>query len=230
MVDIFGRIPVKERQWVQHVVAIPGPSSAYMSNAIVVFKGTAAGSIGVFQHEIGHAVDFYKNGFQASGRTEWLDALRKDTCVTDNYANSNAVEAFAQIGVVSLFQNVNPGGLDPAFGWTWHCFLNQITTYNQFQGDSMTPGGVCTRRWSDSAIISTGAAKTISPAARPKPENVLGTPNVFAIPFEAHSKLSVYENITVNQTEAEAAAARQNAWAEEVNAIRKGKRAERFRL
>jgi len=72
----------------------------------------------------------------------------------------NAVEDFAQIGVVSLFANVNPGGLDPAFGWTWHCLLNQFTIYNAFQSDSMTPGGVCTRRWADSATISTRAAKT----------------------------------------------------------------------
>ncbi|PVH81609.1 hypothetical protein DL98DRAFT_587225 [Cadophora sp. DSE1049] len=188
MVDVFGRIPVRERQWIQHVVAIPGPNSAYMSSAIVVFRGTATGSLGVFQHEIGHAVDFYKNGFQTSARTEWLDAIRQNTCVTDNYANTNAIEDFAQIGVVSLFANVNPGGLDPAFGWTWHCFLNQFNTYNAFQSESMSPGGVCTRRWADSAIISTRTAKTVSTAELlPKPENVLGMPNVFAIPFEART-------------------------------------------
>ncbi len=89
MIDIFGRLPVHERQYIRHVVAIPGLNSAYMSNGNVVFKGSV-GAPSVFQHEVGHAVDFYKNGFQTSDRWEFWDALRQDTCVPDNYANTSS--------------------------------------------------------------------------------------------------------------------------------------------
>ena len=89
MIDLFGRIPVHERQWIQHVIAIPGSNSAYMGSAIIVFRGSV-GTPSVFQHEIGHALDFYKNGFQASARWEWFDAIRQDTCVPDNYANTSS--------------------------------------------------------------------------------------------------------------------------------------------
>ncbi|KAL2068042.1 hypothetical protein VTL71DRAFT_16140 [Oculimacula yallundae] len=227
MIDLFGRIPVHERQWIQHVVAVPGANSAYMGSAIVVFRGTVSVP-SVFQHEIGHAVDFYKNGFQTSARSEWLNAIAQDTCVPDSYSNSNAIEDFAQIGVVSLFSVVNPGGLDPAFAHTWHCFLQQFNTYNSFQSDAMTPGGVCTRRWADSPIISTKAAKTVSGAPLQKPGNVLGMPGVFAIPFESRAD-TVFDKLITNDTEAEAeaAVARQDVWAEEANAARKAKRAQR---
>ena len=142
----------------------------------------------------------------------------------------DAVEDFAQIGVVSLFANVNPGGLDPAFGWTWHCLLNQFTIYNAFQSDSMTPGGVCTRRWADSATISTRAAKTApGEEVLPKPGNVLGMPGVFAIPFEVRTDDTVFGTLVINQTEIEAAAVRQDAWAEETNAVRRAKRAQRIK-
>ncbi|KAH7321847.1 hypothetical protein BKA65DRAFT_407849, partial [Rhexocercosporidium sp. MPI-PUGE-AT-0058] len=228
MIDLFGRMPVHERQWIQHVIAIPGANSAYMGSAIIVFRGSV-GTPSVFQHETGHALDFYKNGFQTSARWEWLDAIRQDTCVPDNYANTNAVEDFAQIGVVSLFAIANPGGLDPAFGQTWHCLLSQFTIYNGFQSDSMSPGGVCTRRWADSAIISTKAAKT-TPGAAPKPGNVLGMPGVFAIPFEVRTNDTVFGNLVVNKTESAAAAVRQDAWAEEANVARKAKRAQRAKL
>lgn len=69
-----------------------------------------------------HAVDFYRLDSQASAKTAFLDALKADTCVPDNYANNSKhnthstslkctrkltgvdeIEDFAQIGVVALF-------------------------------------------------------------------------------------------------------------------------------
>lgn len=88
MIDLFGRIPVHERQWIQHVIAVPGGGSAYEWNACVVFQGPVA-HITVFQHEIGHALDFYKNGYQSSAQTDFLRAINHDDCVPDNYANTS---------------------------------------------------------------------------------------------------------------------------------------------
>lgn len=58
MIDLFGRLPIHEREWIQHVIAVPGGGSAYESSAVVVFQG-AVGTPSVFQHEVGHAVDAY---------------------------------------------------------------------------------------------------------------------------------------------------------------------------
>jgi hypothetical protein len=58
MIDLFGRLPIHEREWIQHVITVPGGGSAYESSAVVVFQG-AVGTPSVFQHEVGHAVDAY---------------------------------------------------------------------------------------------------------------------------------------------------------------------------
>lgn len=39
MIDLFGRLPVHERQYIQHVVAVPGGGSAYMASAVAVYQG-----------------------------------------------------------------------------------------------------------------------------------------------------------------------------------------------
>lgn len=88
MIDLFGRLPVHERQWVKNVIAVPGGGSAYMSNGIVVFQGPV-GTPSVFQHETGHAVDFYARDTQSSATTEWTNAEAADSCVPDGYANSS---------------------------------------------------------------------------------------------------------------------------------------------
>jgi len=40
MIDLFGRLPIHERQWIQHVVAVPGGGNAYETSADVVFQGS----------------------------------------------------------------------------------------------------------------------------------------------------------------------------------------------
>jgi hypothetical protein len=57
MIDLFGHLPVQERQWVQHVVAVPGGGSAYTLNNIIVYQGNV-GTPSNFQHETTYAKDF----------------------------------------------------------------------------------------------------------------------------------------------------------------------------
>jgi len=54
-------------------------------------------------------------------------------------------------------------------------------------------------------------------------------PGVFAIPFEVRTDDTVFGTLVINQTEIEAAAVRQDAWAEETNAVRRAKRAQRIK-
>lgn len=64
------------------------------------------------------------------------------------------MEDYTQVSVLSLYDIVTPGGLD-AIGADWHCLENQKNVLDGFQRtDSMVLGGECTRRWSDSPIVS----------------------------------------------------------------------------
>lgn len=90
MVDLFGRIPVHERQWLQHIMAVPGGGSAYARSAVLVFQGPV-GAPSVFQHETSHAVDGYLTGTGLSPSATWRNAIAADTCVPDNYANTSTL-------------------------------------------------------------------------------------------------------------------------------------------
>jgi hypothetical protein len=81
MGQLFGSLPVHERQWTRHVIAVPGGGSAYAYNGDVVFEGNT-NTISVFQHEVGHLVDFYKNSSGASSSSSvFTTAVAADTCV-----------------------------------------------------------------------------------------------------------------------------------------------------
>jgi hypothetical protein len=88
MIDLFGRLPVHERQWIQHVIGVPGGGSAYERSAVVVFQGPV-GVPSVFQHETTHAVDAYISSSQLSETSDWLNAIASDTCVPDDYSNTS---------------------------------------------------------------------------------------------------------------------------------------------
>lgn len=89
MIDLFGRLPMGEREWIQHVMAVPGGSgSAYESAAVTVYQGPV-GTPSVFQHETGHAVDGYKNGAGSSDTRAFHDAVAADSCVPDSYSNTS---------------------------------------------------------------------------------------------------------------------------------------------
>ncbi|KAH7102817.1 hypothetical protein BKA62DRAFT_90806 [Auriculariales sp. MPI-PUGE-AT-0066] len=53
----------------------------------------------VMLHEAGHALD---DGF--SGSKKFKDALNKDKCVPDSYANTNTAEDFAQLTVMEAYE------------------------------------------------------------------------------------------------------------------------------
>ncbi|KZV88927.1 hypothetical protein EXIGLDRAFT_678418 [Exidia glandulosa HHB12029] len=204
MIDLFGRLPVHERQWVRHVIAVPGGGSAYMSNADVVFQGPV-GTPSVFQHEVGHAVDFYKNSVRSSGTSKFLNAIQQDSCVPDNYANSNEVEDYTQVGVLSMYEIVTPGGLD-TLNANWRCFINQKHALDDFQRDNMTPGGSCTRRWADDVKVKMGPA--VPRQKRAPIEEASGLP----VPGPSYVAPHVHKNLVFNATEQLKAKERQAAW------------------
>ncbi|OBT66254.1 hypothetical protein VE03_04345 [Pseudogymnoascus sp. 23342-1-I1] len=201
MIDLFGRLPIHERQYITNVIAVPGAGSAYETSAIVVFQGPV-GTPSVFQHEVGHAVDAYHHDAQSSETDIFKNAINADTCVPDDYSNSSNTEDYTQISVLALYEIVNPGGLDPI--GNWRCLQNQKNVVTRLQGDAMTPGGTCTFRWADAAIVSMGPATgngKRAVGAKPTPNLVAGQPGVKVLPFEHSSKVTKYKNLQFNEAE-----------------------------
>ncbi|KFY40588.1 hypothetical protein V494_03439 [Pseudogymnoascus sp. VKM F-4513 (FW-928)] len=201
MIDLFGRLPIHERQYITNVIAVPGGGSAYETSAIVVFQGPV-GTPSVFQHEVGHAVDSYHNDVGSSETDLFKNAINADSCVPDDYANSSNAEDYTQNSVLALYEIVNPGGLDPI--GNWRCLENQKNAVSQLQGDAMIPGGQCTFRWADAAIVSMGPATgngKRAVGAKPTPGLVAGAPGVKEIPFEHKSKVTQYKNLHFNEAQ-----------------------------
>ena len=57
MIDIFGRMPVRMRQYVRHILAVPGVISAGSSGDNIVLKGTGPNLMTLFVHETAHSLD-----------------------------------------------------------------------------------------------------------------------------------------------------------------------------
>jgi len=64
MIDVFGRLPVRVRGFVRHMVAVPGADSAYNDADNILIQGNGAHPT-LFAHEAGHSVD--GNAFLAWG-------------------------------------------------------------------------------------------------------------------------------------------------------------------
>ena len=64
MIDVFGRMPVRTRGYVRHIIGIPGGGSAYNSVDNILITGDGARPT-LFLHEAAHSVDF--NAFRSSG-------------------------------------------------------------------------------------------------------------------------------------------------------------------
>ncbi|KAL1985276.1 hypothetical protein VTN96DRAFT_8075 [Rasamsonia emersonii] len=156
-IDIFGRLPVKMRSWVRHVITIPGDSWAYNSNGNIAFFGTTSSSMDVAIHETGHSLDLLGAywGKTFSDSSTWLDNYNQDPNVPDEYAQTNQVENVAQNTVVGVYDKVVPGGFGSVQP-NWHNIFHQYATLQWGAGDQIIPGGTCDRHLQNSETVPTG--------------------------------------------------------------------------
>ena len=93
-------MPLFLRQWVHSISSIPSSDrSAYTADGrITIFTDTVADWGDIMIHESAHAQD---QGF--SDAHTFLEAISNDSCVPDNYAQTNNVECYAQDMVVFLY-------------------------------------------------------------------------------------------------------------------------------
>ncbi|KAL7945352.1 hypothetical protein V8C42DRAFT_322885 [Trichoderma barbatum] len=236
MIDAFGRIPIGDRQWTQHILALPASScSAGTGGAVTTFHGPCY-IPSVFIHELTHTLDAFVNDQTGSTgavhvystTSAYLNDVAKDSCVPDGYANSSPQEDYAQVSVLALYEKVNPGGLDPI--GNWRCLVNSKNNQGKIIGKELTPGGSCTHRWADSAIVCMGPAAACTTSKRgflsrrgakavgpkPKPANKKGDPWVLSTTPDLASvvsaKIDDFSHLSSNHTAGIEATIRINAW------------------
>ncbi|KAL2871414.1 uncharacterized protein BJX67DRAFT_377189 [Aspergillus lucknowensis] len=173
LVDTFGRMPVRMRSWVRHILTIPGDNWAFNSNGNIAFSGTTSSNLDVCLHETGHSLDLlgaYVEGGALSSSQEWLDAYNADSNVPDEYARSNQVENVAQNTVVAVYDKVNPGGF-PGVQSNAGAIANQYQLVESKAGDQIVPGGTCDRHLANSDTVSMTGDKVSASSAKKVQKN-----------------------------------------------------------
>ncbi|KAL7269102.1 hypothetical protein RUND412_008245 [Rhizina undulata] len=132
--NTFAKIPVGMRSNVRYIMAFPATAgSAYEYQNDIVFFGDVVDPTrpSVMIHESAHAND--KNSYSS---TYLQPAVDQDTCVPDDYANTNIVEDFAQVFVVHMYQ-LSVGSLPKDAT----CMQNQLNLLNKdFPSSYLYPG------------------------------------------------------------------------------------------
>lgn len=173
LIDRFGRVPVRSRSYVRHVVDLPdlSPSpntNAYSDNDNIVLINKADTILAVLVHETGHSLDghgvFQKKQGQGrfSDTRAWSDAIGKDSKVPDGYAQSNTAEDVAQNIVVAAYDLNVPGGL-PKVQKDWKTIYNQYSLIKTLAneagqaypdpGNILKSGGRCGKRLTNSQPV-----------------------------------------------------------------------------
>ena len=162
LVHNFGRVPVRARSWVRHVIDIHDPKSpggwgaVGTGSTIELFNRVDKG-VPIFIHETGHVLDAnaYHRGIKLSNSTTWLDSYNKDSSVPDHYAGNNFLEDVAQMTVIAAYDLNVPGGfrgIEPA----WRNISNQLATlesWQRFAGNLLVRGGHCVNKVAPSPAV-----------------------------------------------------------------------------
>jgi hypothetical protein len=127
MIDTMGKVPyairLNDKAMISATTGTCGGAAS--SGDVINFCGENM-HVTVFIHESAHSFDKGKSGSQ-----EWIDAVTKDSCVPDPYANTNYVEDFAQMVVTWVY--IVGKGLDKNLGGNqFSCMKYQLELMAQY--------------------------------------------------------------------------------------------------
>jgi hypothetical protein len=193
MAEHFGKLPVRMRSYIRHIISVPGTASAYNSaNNILIRAGPSPMTI--YGHETGHSLDAdafanYPNGFSES--QTWTDAYNADPNVCQDYAQASQQENLAQMINVAIFDQNVDGGIS-TIAPNWENIKNQLKAVNDNIGTTLKPGGQCVNRLQNSAPVKKdGSSKFLAFArnANGRVPDVSLSPHLKVIkPRDVHSK------------------------------------------
>ena len=161
LVHNFGRVPVKARSWVRHVIDLYDPNSqqnhALTVNGTILLFNHVDATVTVYIHETGHALNSkaYSEKNLHNSRL-WLDSYNNDSMVPDGYAGTNFNEDVAQVTVVATYNLNVPGGFQSVEP-NWRNINHQQTTLEAQQrlaGNLLMRGGRCMQRQPASKRVS----------------------------------------------------------------------------
>lgn len=196
MIDLFGRMPVHMREYIRHVIALPGSKSAGSSGDNIQMNGAVG--ITVFVHETGHSLDSHgfdpKYGVPFSNSKTWLDNYNMDTAVCDSYAQSSQQENLAQETVVGLYDKVVPGGVGNIQP-NWKAIFHQYATVQGYLGDILTPGGTCRHRLANSKPVPMGDSAKFRRDLGPAPDVSLSSDviEIESIPMGSSIRITEFD-------------------------------------
>ncbi|OAA60014.1 Metallopeptidase, catalytic domain protein [Cordyceps fumosorosea ARSEF 2679] len=183
MTELFGRLPVRMRQFIRHIIALPGQRSAGSAGDNIQMNGDC--EITVFIHETGHSLDSHafdpKLGVPFSNGKAWTDAYHKDTAVTDDYGRTSQQENFAQETVVSVYDKNVEGGIGKIQP-NAQAIRNAYTTLETYIGNIIIPGGECTHRLENSPSVPKADSARTRLVARAEPVGE-GLTRIEPVPF-----------------------------------------------
>jgi hypothetical protein len=149
---LFGRLPVRQRSFIRHIVAVSGAPGAFNGGENIQISGNAINTLTVYSHEIGHSLDTHafnngnlsQGGFSSSQK--WLDAYKADPAVASDYSQASQAENFAQMINVALFDQNIPGGIASICQNCQSQIGHQLKVINDNIGNVLKPGGTCANR------------------------------------------------------------------------------------
>ncbi|KAK2592709.1 hypothetical protein QQS21_009584 [Conoideocrella luteorostrata] len=184
MMDIFGRMPVHMRSYIRHLVATPALNDGaaaftYSSGDCVV---ESVPGLSTMIHETSHSLDWhampqYSQPF--SDTNVWQENYNQDSNTPTDYGRTNWMEDFAETGMVAVYDKVVPGGFG-SIAANWNQILHQYATLQGYLGDTIIPGGSCTKRFANSAPVQKNATRK-SLELGPKPDTNIKSPNITII-------------------------------------------------
>lgn len=139
VIDGMGTVPPGARSNVLHIVTMNGfGGGGGYSDGNSIFCGGAPSKTW-FSHESMHCND--RDGFAFSNGKEFNEAIEKDSCVPDDYANNNPTEDFAQIGTYLNYDN--NGHVIDYTGKDATCMGNQLNAARAYLAERLDPKGKC---------------------------------------------------------------------------------------
>lgn len=123
-VSSFAKVPVGLRRYVNTVMLFPDSSPHAYTLSTGDIHMFANLDLNTWIHEATHAMDYGTPSTPLSSSEGWLQALKDDSCVPDAYSQTNAIEDFAQMGVLKMYALAHNGQLPAAFDN--QCMKNQL--------------------------------------------------------------------------------------------------------
>ncbi|KAI5792555.1 hypothetical protein DFH27DRAFT_192389 [Peziza echinospora] len=149
-IHFVGQIPVGARIWVRTFHSLPNYQNvaAYAVGSDIAATSDFSEGFVTLLHELIHVLD--RSGSENSA--EWAKAVKDDSCVITEYANTSLTENYAELGTLLLLDIIDPEGMArlkaglKAENLSLDCLSNQWNYVDKTLRGRLVTGGTCGKR------------------------------------------------------------------------------------